>query len=88
MVFYTSNHGHNRIECFTYGDWAGSKDDRRSTLGYCVFVLWNLVPWKSKKQSIVSRSSVESKYRAMTQSVCKIMWLHQLLMEIGIKTPI
>ena len=26
-----SNHGHNRIECFTYTDWVGSKEDRRST---------------------------------------------------------
>ena len=33
-----SNHGHNRLECFTNADLAGSKKDRRSTLGYCVFV--------------------------------------------------
>ena len=24
----------------------------------------------------------------MTQSVCEIMWLHQLLMEVGIKTVV
>ena len=24
----------------------------------------------------------------MTQSVCEIMWLHQLLMEVDIKTPV
>ena len=24
----------------------------------------------------------------MTQSVCEIMWLHQLLMEVGIKTMV
>ena len=33
-----SNHGHNRFECFTDVDWTGSKEDRRSTSGYCVFV--------------------------------------------------
>ena len=60
-----SNHGHNRLECFTNADWAGSKEDKRSTSGYCVFVGGNLVSWKSKKQSVVSRSSVESEYRAM-----------------------
>ena len=24
----------------------------------------------------------------MTQSVCEIIWLHQLLMEVGIETPV
>ena len=52
------------------------------------FVGGNLVSWKSKKQGVVSRSSAESKYRAMAQSVCEIMWLHQLLMEVGIKTVV
>ena len=80
-----SNHGHNRVECFTDADWAGSKEDRRSTSCYCVFVGGNLVSWKSKKQGVVSRSSAESAYRAMTQSVCEIMWFHQLSMKVGIK---
>ena len=38
------------------------------------------------KQSVVSRSSVESKYRAMTQYICEIMWIHQLLMKVDIET--
>ena len=83
-----NNHGHNRLECFTDADWAESKEDRRSTLGYCVIVGRNLVSWKSKKQSVVSQSSAESEYRAMTQSICEIMWLHQLLMEVSIETPV
>ena len=44
-----SNHGHNRIECFFYVDWVGSKEEKRSTSGYCAFVEGNLVSWKSKK---------------------------------------
>ena len=45
-----------------------------------------MISWKSNKQSVVSQSSAESEYRAMTQSVCKIMWVRQLLMEVGIET--
>ncbi|XP_019230936.1 PREDICTED: uncharacterized protein LOC109211811 [Nicotiana attenuata] len=82
-----SNHGHSRIECFADADWAGSKIDRRSTTGYCVFVGGNLVSWRSKKQNVVSRSSAESEYRAMAQSTCEIMWIHYLLTKIGLKHP-
>ena len=38
-----SNHEHNRLDCFTDSDWARSKEDRRSTTGYYVFVKGNLV---------------------------------------------
>ncbi|XP_070056826.1 uncharacterized mitochondrial protein AtMg00810-like [Nicotiana tomentosiformis] len=55
-----SNHGHTLIECFADANWAGSKIDRRYTKGYCVFVGGNLVSWRSKKQSVVSRFSAES----------------------------
>ena len=44
--------------------------------------------WKSKKQNVISRSSAKSKYKAMAQSVCEIMWISQLFMEVGIKTTI
>ncbi|RVW36659.1 Retrovirus-related Pol polyprotein from transposon RE1 [Vitis vinifera] len=83
-ILYNSQ-GHTRIECFSDADWAGSKFDRRSTTGYCVFFGGNLVAWKSKKQSVVSRSSAESEYRAMAQATCEIIWIHQLLCEVGMK---
>ncbi|XP_062109435.1 uncharacterized mitochondrial protein AtMg00810-like [Humulus lupulus] len=69
-------------------DWAGSKMDRRSTSGYCVFVGGNLVSWKSKKQNVVLRSNAESEYMAMAQSVCEIIWIYQLLTEVGLKTSV
>ena len=47
-------HGHTRIECFSNADRAGSRQDKRSTSGYCVFFGGNLTSWKSKKQSFVS----------------------------------
>ena len=77
-------HGHTRIECFSDADCAGSKEDMRSTSGYCVFVGGSLVSWKRKKQSVGSQSSAKLENRAMAQSICDIKWIHRLLMEVGI----
>uniref|UniRef100_A0A2N9FPR9 Integrase catalytic domain-containing protein n=1 Tax=Fagus sylvatica TaxID=28930 RepID=A0A2N9FPR9_FAGSY len=66
-LFYRSS-GHLRIEGYTDADWAGSPSDRKSTTGYCTFIGGNLVTWRSKKQSVVARSSAEAEYRAMAHT--------------------
>ena len=47
-----------------------------------------MISWKSKKQSVVLRSCAESKYKAMAQSIWEIMWIRQLLMEVGMETSV
>ena len=43
------------------------------------------ISWKSKKQSIVSRSSSEAEYKALTLAASEITWLVRLLSELGIQ---
>ncbi|EOY03970.1 Cysteine-rich RLK (RECEPTOR-like protein kinase) 8, putative [Theobroma cacao] len=86
-LFY-ENHGHTNIECFSDADWAGSKSDKRFTTRYCVFIGGNLVSWKSKKQNVVSQSSAKSEYRGMAQTVCEVVWMYQLLSEVGLKSSL
>ncbi|RVW39496.1 Retrovirus-related Pol polyprotein from transposon RE1 [Vitis vinifera] len=79
-----------KVEIYTDADWAGSADDRRSTTGYCTYVWGNLVTWRSKKQSVVARSSAEAEFRAVAQGMCEGLWLKKLLEElcITIELPI
>ena len=63
-------------------DWAGCQDDRRSTFGCCVFVGGNLVSWRSKKQTVVSRSTAEAEYRALSQGLSEMLWVKHLLSEL------
>ncbi|KAM2243723.1 hypothetical protein ACFX1S_010508 [Malus domestica] len=64
-------------------DWAGNTIDRKSTSGYCTFVDGNLVTWKSKKQTVIARSSVEAEYRAMASTACELIWLKGFLCDLG-----
>lgn len=56
---------------------------RKSVTWYCVFLGHFLLSWKCKRQATVSKSSSEPEYRAMASTVCEIVWITQLLYDLG-----
>ena len=74
-----------RLEGYTDADWAGAVLDRRSTSGYCTLLGGNLVTWRSKKQTVVSRSSAESEFRSMALGICELLWLKIILEDLKVK---
>ena len=66
--------------------YAGDRGDKKSITRYCTFIGGNLVTWRSKKQD-VSRSNAEAEYRVLAHTACKIVWLQNLLMELGFRQP-
>ncbi|XP_044455587.1 uncharacterized mitochondrial protein AtMg00810-like [Triticum aestivum] len=84
MGLWFKSNGHLNVDGYSDADWASCLDDRRSTSGYCVFVGGNLVSWRSKKQPVVSKSTAEAEYRAMSQGLSEMLWVRGLLLELKV----
>ena len=60
------------LSAFSDFDWACDPFDRRSTTGFIAYLGYNPITWSAKKQDTVSRSSTESKYRALASTAAEL----------------
>jgi hypothetical protein len=70
---------------YSDADYAGCKNDRKSTSGTCQFLERSLVSWASKKQNSVALSTAEAEYIAAGHYCAQLLWMRQTLMDYGYK---
>ncbi|KAL2235826.1 UNVERIFIED_CONTAM: Retrovirus-related Pol polyprotein from transposon TNT 1-94 [Sesamum indicum] len=69
---------------FVDADFAASDyDKRRSTTGYVFTYGDTAVSWVSKLQKVVTLSTTEAEYVAVTEAVKELIWLQHFLGELG-----
>ncbi|KAG8492199.1 hypothetical protein CXB51_009896 [Gossypium anomalum] len=73
-----------RLKGYTDSDWAGSKDDMKSTSGYAFTLGSAMVCWSSKKQSLVAQSTAEAEYVAAASAVNQAIWLRKILADLNL----
>ncbi|XP_026432297.1 uncharacterized protein LOC113329659 [Papaver somniferum] len=73
-----------RLRAYSDSDWAGDATDRRSTTSYCMFLGDSLITRRSKKQTVVSRSSAEAEYITLAHTTSEIVWLQWILGDMGV----
>ena len=74
------------LRAYSDADWVGDPTDRRFTIGYCFLLGSSLISWRSKKQSVMARSSTEVEYRALADTTFELLWLRWLLRDLGVST--
>ena len=79
-----SAHSDLSLSAYTDSDWATCPQTHRSTTGYITFLGSSPISLKSKKQYMVSHSSVEVKYRAMANAISELLWLRTLFIDFGV----
>ncbi|MBW0536663.1 hypothetical protein O181_076378 [Austropuccinia psidii MF-1] len=72
------------IEAYSDADWGNCQLTRRSVTGYLATFDGSLVLWKTRKQSTVSLSTAEAKYKALYDLTSELLWLQQWCQECSL----
>ncbi|OWZ03650.1 polyprotein [Phytophthora megakarya] len=71
------------LKAFTDSDYAACEDDRRSVSGYVTMIGQCTITWSSRRQRIVAQSTAEAEYVALAHCTREVLFLRQLLKELG-----
>ncbi|XP_023634287.1 uncharacterized protein LOC111829425 [Capsella rubella] len=82
-ILYTAN-GDLTLSGYCDSDFSTCPMSRRSLSGFAVLLGGSVIAWKTKKQGVVSKSSAEAEYRAMSFTVSELKWLSALLSDFGV----
>lgn len=71
------------LTVFCESNWVACIESTRSVTSYCIKLENSLISSKVKKEITVSRSSCEAEYMSMGTTLSEIIWLHNLMIELG-----
>lgn len=79
-----------KLIAFSDANWAEDRTDRKSTSGHYCSLNGGTISWFSRKQGIISLSSCEAEYVALTETCKEITWIKEVLksFDITITEPV
>ena len=92
IIYRAKKHRSSHLDIFGFSDanWAGDKNDRKSTTSYFFAIAYGPVSWTSHKQSTVALSTMEAEYMALSDASREAIARFHLLEELQLKprTPL
>jgi hypothetical protein len=77
------------LEGYSDANWISDLDELYATSGYVFTLSGAAVSWRSCKQTILTRSTMEAELTALDTATVEADWLHELLMDLPIiKKPL
>nr|XP_008381615.2 uncharacterized protein LOC103444468 [Malus domestica] len=80
-VFYKKG-GTEELVGYTYSDYVGDQNDRKSISGYVFTLSSGAISWSSKKQPVVTFSTTEAEFIAAS-SACQAVQLRRILEQLN-----
>jgi transposase InsO family protein len=72
------------LAAYSDSDWAEDRVTRKSISGVICSVFGGSVSWSSRKQNIVSTSTTESEFYAISEAVKEVQWLRNILSDFDV----
>ena len=72
------------LEWYSDSNWISDVDEMKATSGYVFTLGGGVVSWKSCKQTILTRSTMEAELTTLDTSCVKAEWHRELLMDLAV----
>lgn len=82
-IFNKMSSQEKELKAYTDNDYAGDTEDKKSTSRYTFLLRSGYVTWSSKKQHIVTLSTIEAEFVTATVCACQVVWMRRILMVCG-----
>lgn len=81
-IFYRKG-SDDELVAYTTSDYTGDVEDGKSTFGYVFLLSFGAVSRSSKKQLVVSLSTIEVEFIAVASCACQIVWLKIVVSKLN-----
>jgi hypothetical protein len=72
------------LEGYTDANWISDADDIKSTRGYIFTIGGAAISWRSRKQTILTNSTMEAGPVALEMTTSEAEWLRELLIDLPV----
>jgi hypothetical protein len=72
------------VKGYVSTNYKADSDDEKSQTGYVFLVNRGAVSWRSRKQKLKAKSTMESEYMATADVANEVVWLQKFILELGV----